>query len=294
MTAPAKDHRIDRIRLDSSAQLMTQFTARLSRQLSQLRSPVAVGPTGSRPTLVVVAHGSRDPRALATNIALVDRIRALRPGLRVALGHLELAEPLLADLLASHPPGEVVLAPLLLGRGYHVRHDLPAAAQAAPQLRTARAAALGPHRLLVGALADRLAQTPNPYGPYAPDAVVLAAAGSRDPRSAADAEGTAALLSARLGGVPVLPGYASATGPTVPEALAALRARGAERPVVAAYFTAPGHFATRCAEAAGGLPVSAPLGAHPALARLLLARYDEALATLPADAHHPLPLAASA
>ncbi|RMI39162.1 sirohydrochlorin chelatase, partial [Streptomyces triticirhizae] len=36
-----------------------------------------------------------------------------------------------------------------------------------------------------------------------------------------------------------------------------------------------GRFAERCAEAAPGV-VAAPLGSHPALARLLLHRYDQA------------------
>ncbi|MBM7093526.1 sirohydrochlorin chelatase, partial [Streptomyces sp. S12] len=48
-----------------------------------------VTPDGRRrpapPALVVVAHGSRDPRALTTVTALLDRVRALRPGLPVHL-----------------------------------------------------------------------------------------------------------------------------------------------------------------------------------------------------------------
>ena len=49
------------------------------------------------------------------------------------------------------------------------------------------------------------------------------------------------------------------------------------RVAVASYFTAPGRFATECAEAAPWI-ASAPLGAHPAMARLILHRYDQALA----------------
>ncbi|GAA4679959.1 CbiX/SirB N-terminal domain-containing protein [Streptomyces chumphonensis] len=243
------------------------------------------------PTLVAVAHGSRDPRALTTVQALLAEIRAQRPGLRVELGHIELAAPLLGDTLAAHAPGDVVLVPLLLGRGHHVGHDLPRAADAAPHLRSVPAAALGPHPLLAEALHARLTEARGRrHGP--PDAVVLAAAGSRDPRSAADAEHTAALLSRRLGGTPVRPAYATAATPTVPRAVAALRAAGHRRIALASYFTAPGHFATRCARAAGpGVPAAPPLGAHPALARLVLHRYDEArvrarpaLSALPAAA----------
>jgi sirohydrochlorin ferrochelatase len=106
--------------------------------------------------------------------------------------------------------------------------------------------------------------------------VVLAAAGSRDPDSAVDTGRTAALLAARLG-VPVLPAYASAAAPTVPEAVRALAVRGRDRVAVASYFTAPGRFHAESAAAAPWI-AAAPLGAHPAMARLLLHRYDEALA----------------
>ena len=73
--------------------------------------------------------------------------------------------------------------------------------------------------------------------------VVLAAAGSRDPDSAADTRRTAELLRERLGG-PVVPAYASAAAPTVAEAVRALAARGRHRIAVASYFAAPGRFAT--------------------------------------------------
>ncbi len=153
----------------------------------------------------------------------------------------------------------------------------PGAAEYAPvRPFSARVAApLGPHPLLADALAARLAEA----GWRGGDGVVLAAAGSRAARSAADTEATAALLAARLG-VPVLPAYASAAAPTVAEAARTLAARGRRRIGVACCFTAPGLFARRTAAdaAALGLPVAAPLGAHPALARLVLHRYDEQLA----------------
>ena len=102
---------------------------------------------------------------------------------------------------------------------------------------------------------------------------MLAAAGSRDPDSAVDTRRTARLLSERLGGVPVLPAYASAASPSVPEALRALAARGRHRIAVASYFTAPGRFAAQSAAQAPWI-AAAPLGAHPAMARLVLHRYD--------------------
>ncbi|MFD9409200.1 sirohydrochlorin chelatase [Streptomyces sp. NPDC059989] len=227
-----------------------------------------------QPTLVAVAHGSRDPRAAHTARALLDRVRELRPQLAVRLGHIELSEPPLDEVLRELR-GEAVLIPLLLGRGYHVKRDLPAFAARAAHLRTAVAAPLGPHPLLVEALYERLLEA----GWTAGSAVVLAAAGSRDPESAVDTRRTAALLAERLGGVPVVPAYASAAAPTVPDAVRALTARGHHRIAVASYFAAPGRFAAQSAAAAPG-SAAAPLGCHPALARLLLHRYDQARALL--------------
>lgn len=236
-----------------------------------------MSPLRPAPTLVAVAHGSRDPRALPAVSTLLDRIRALRPGLPVRLGHIELNEPLLTDTLDALPDGsEAILVPLLFGRGYHVKHDLPrAAASAGPRLRVRVAAPLGAHPLLVEALYDRLKEAG--WRPCARAGVVLAAAGSRDPDSAAVTRRLAALLSARLDGVPVTAGYASAASPTVPEAVRELAARGRTRVAVASCFTAPGLFATRGAAAAPGI-AAAPLGPHPALARLVLHRYEQAAA----------------
>ncbi|MGW4005656.1 sirohydrochlorin chelatase, partial [Streptomyces nigra] len=135
--------------LDSTAHLMNRISSQLARQLS------LVGPDGRRrpepPALVVVAHGSRDPRALETVTALLDEVRALRPGLPVHLGHIELNEPPLADTLAALGDREAVLVPLLLGRGYHIKRDIPETA-AASRVRARFAGALGPHPLLAEAL----------------------------------------------------------------------------------------------------------------------------------------------
>lgn len=111
-------------------------------QLSLVPPPAPRRPAA--PALVVVAHGSRDPRALSTVSALLDRVRALRPDVPVHLGHIELNAPLLPDTLAALGDTEAVLVPLLLSRGYHVKQDIPEMA-AASRARTHLAAPLGPH-----------------------------------------------------------------------------------------------------------------------------------------------------
>jgi sirohydrochlorin ferrochelatase len=242
-------------------------------QLSLVPQPATRRPAA--PALVVVAHGSRDPRALSTVRALLDRVRALRPDVPVHLGHIELNAPLLPDTLAALGDTEAVLVPLLLSRGYHVKQDIPEMAAASPA-RTHVAAPLGPHPLLVDALQARLTEAGWGGTPRSSSAVVLAAAGSRDPDAKTDTGRTAHLLAARLG-VPVVPAYASAAAPTVETAVRTLLAKGRRHIALASYFTAPGRFATECAQAAPWI-AAAPLGTHPSMAHLLLHRYDEALA----------------
>jgi sirohydrochlorin ferrochelatase len=278
MTASNPPRDESRIHLDSTADIMSSIGSELAGRLSlvSLRGRRRPAP----PALVLVAHGSRDPRALNTVRLLMERVRELRPRVPVHLGHIELNEPLLPDTLAALGDTPAVLVPLLLSRGYHVKRDIPEMAAAAAA-RTRVAAPLGPHPLLVETLYARLVEAGWRTGADDPvrrnGAVVLAAAGSRDPDSAADTRRTARLLAERLG-VPVVPAYASAATPTVEAAVRSLTARGRHRIAVASCFTASGRFATQCAEGAPWI-ASAPLGAHEAMTRLVLHRYDQALST---------------
>lgn len=269
--APGPDH------FAGAAQPLSRVSARLGSGLYRVppRAPAPPRP----PVLVAVAHGSRDPEALRTAHALLERIRDARPGLPVRLGHIEIDRPPLDEVLADLR-GEVVLVPLMLTRGHHATRDIPGALARAPHLRGRVAAPLGPHPLLAEALHDRLVEAGWRTGSSRAvwgAGIVLAAAGSRDPRSARDTEATAALLRARLGGdVPVAPAYASAE-PDVASAARRLAAAGRDRVAVASCFAAPGRFATAAAAAAPWI-AAAPLGAHPAVAALVLHRYDRAAA----------------
>ncbi|MFD7237308.1 sirohydrochlorin chelatase [Streptomyces syringium] len=229
-------------------------------------------PAAGSPVLVAVAHGTRDPAGIRTVHHLLSRVRALRPELRVRAGFLDHAEPGLAETLDGLR-GTPVVVPLLLGTGYHVRTDIPAALAAAGFGRAPVARVLGPDPLLASALDDRLREAGR-TGHARGGAVVLAAAGSRDPATHVATAEAARLLEVRLG-CPVMPSYLSGASPTPAEAVAVLRARGHRFTAVAPYLLAPGFFARRAA-ACGASLTSAPLGAHEAVARLVLRRYDEA------------------
>ncbi|GHF54142.1 hypothetical protein GCM10018790_35020 [Kitasatospora xanthocidica] len=225
------------------------------------------------PVLLAVAHGSRDPAAVTSTRALLRLVRSLRPELTVRCCFLDLAEPSLPHALDRLDGRQPILVPLLLGTGYHVRVDIPAALASAGLPPECLTPALGPHPLLTEALADRLTGS----GAPADAPVVLAGAGSSDPTALADTERMAHLLATRLGR-PVTPAHLSAATPTPPQAVAALQAAGHPRVALATYLLSPGFFARRAA-GAGATWTAAPLGAHPAVARLALHRYDQARAT---------------
>jgi sirohydrochlorin ferrochelatase len=211
----------------------------------------------SAPPLLLVAHGSRDPRFGAVVEAVAAQVRATDPTLDVRIAYLEHGRPTVGDVAE---PGAVAV-PLLLSAGYHARVDLPARA---PDVVVA--AALGPDVRLAAALADRLREVG--YDGRSP--VTLAAAGSADERALADVRRAAADLAAHLE-VAVEPAYVSAGTPR----LADVQPR-----VVSTYLLAPGQFADMVA-ACGAAVVSAPIGAHPALAEIALDRYRAAAGQTP-------------
>jgi sirohydrochlorin cobaltochelatase len=240
------------------------------------------GPT-PRPVLLVVAHGTAERAGIASLDALTDRIRALAPGLRVVLSYVDHEPPSVSGALASLASEgvPVVALPLLLVAASHSKSDIAGALRetraAHPGFRAAYGRPLGAHPLLLDVLASRIADA----GAGPDTAVLLVSAGSADPDANAEIPRIARLLWERRGvAAPVEVAYASATSPTVPEALERLRRLGHTDVVVAPYFLAPGRFtAAVAADAeAGGARMAEVLGAHPGVAGAVLARYGEAIA----------------
>jgi sirohydrochlorin ferrochelatase len=136
---------------------------------------------------------------------------------------------------------------------------------------------LGPDPLLVEALTGRLAEVGWTGGPAR---LVLVAAGSSFPAARQDVADVAQLVSARFAR-PVAVGYA-ATEPAVDDVVAQARLTGEGPVVVLNYLLSPGQFADKVGRCGADL-VAGPLGAHPAVARLVLERYDAAVtAAVPA------------
>lgn len=206
--------------------------------------------------LLLAAHGSREPAWSRVVEEIAAAVRRRARGLDVRLGYVDVQGPRLADLLAP----DVAVVPLLLSRGVHAVRDIEEPAAAAGARVTAP---LGPDPRLTAALTDRLAEA----GAPARVPVVLAGAGSSDPAARADVA-TQARYLANLRATDVATAYAG--GGVDPVARAVRDAGGAV--AVSAYLLSSGRF-SGLLEACGARWVAAPLGAHPAVIDVILARY---------------------
>jgi len=181
----------------------------------------------------------------------------------------------------QHEPRAVVV-PLLAGPHPALDTAIASAVRSA-QPPVMLAAALGPHPLLAGALHDRLSEAGLARASRARGLNIASGAtgiivlADRGPQALTDAGVTAVLLAARLA-VPVRP--ASLGDPaSIDAAVLALHEAGAMHLAIAPCVIGP---ETNPAELAAlsthlGVPSSAPLGDHPAIAQLIAVRYGEAL-----------------
>jgi sirohydrochlorin ferrochelatase len=214
-----------------------------------------------RRTLLAVAHGTRSAAGQRQIRDLVATVARRRPDLDVRLSYVDVQQPRIGSVMPAGGDA-VVVVPLLLSAGPHVRVDI---ANAVRGTGIPVAAPLGPDDVLLECLIRR---TP------AADAVVLAAAGSADPGWRASVAATAARIP---GGAHVA--YASGRGPQVADVVARLRRTGHRRVAIAAYLLADGLF-YRTLHRAGADAVTPPLALDPAVADLVLRRFQ--LTTAPA------------
>jgi sirohydrochlorin ferrochelatase len=236
------------------------------------------------PSLVLVAHGTRNDAGTALVGRLAAAVGRRLPGVSVYPAFVDVRRPSVADALCSAlgrdaarplvpaadgPPAIVV--PAFLAAGYHVREDLPRqVSDVVPEGRALLTPLLGPDPLLIAAAADRLHRA----GWRPGDVVVLGAAGSKDPRARVDLLAAADALAARLG-TEVHAGYLASGEPKATDLITELRA-GGRRVAAASWLLAPGLFHRRLAES-GAEVVADPLGVHPGVVRAVVSRYREAV-----------------
>lgn len=224
----------------------------------------------SSPSLVAIAHGSRDRHHEADIEALMDNVRAQRPGLNAVVRYLEFSHPRADDLadLDDHMDVRPVAVPLLLSRGYHLFTDVVGVAR---ERNFIVAKPLGPDSDLIDVMVDELSLADaNLNSP-----IVLAAAGSTSELGRADVAMVSSMLESRLG-VQVATGYVGSVGPHVSDVTLKFRRLGCEFSVCS-YLLSRGRFHSSLL-ALGARFVTRPLSSNQSLASLVLRRYDQALA----------------
>ena len=200
-------------------------------------------------------------------------------------GRRERRERNASELDRPQHEARAVVVPLLAGPHPALDTAIASAVRSAPP-PVMLAGALGPHPLLAGALHDRLSEAGLARASRARGLNIASGASGiivvadRGPQALTDAGVTAVLLAARLA-VPVRP--ASLGDPaSIDAAVLALHETGAVHIAIAPCVIGP---ETNPAELAAlsnhlGVPSSAPLGDHPAIAQLIAVRYGEALSRI--------------
>ena len=219
-------------------------------------------------SLILAAHGTRRPGGVAMIGDLAANVSALVER-TVQVAFVDVLGPTPSEVLSSAGRPAVVV-PAFLARGYHVRTDLPAHVAASGHPNVTVTPALGPSREIAQIVAQQLVKS----GWRPGDSVILAAAGTSDPRARADLRITAAQVSA-LTRSSVDLGFAATGAPHVCEAVERARRRG-RRVVVASYLLADGLF-HEVLRASGADIVTRPLGTHPELARVIASRFQTAM-----------------
>jgi sirohydrochlorin cobaltochelatase len=244
-----------------------------------------------RPALLLVAHGTRNPRGAEEMGTLADLLRA-RLGVLVAHAWLEdFASPDVGaamDELVAKGVERIVSLPLLtLGAG-HAKTDVPSlvgeARAAHPAITITHGRVLGLHPALF-ALARTRVDAVCPRTGRHDEVLVVAASGSSDPDANGDLAKAARFLAEGTGHRWVEHCFAGVTWPSPEVVLRRLAAAGARRAVFFSWSLLAGLLEQRVAEAgvkaaaALGLEVvnAGRFGPHPLLADAVTDRYWEAL-----------------
>lgn len=246
--------------------------------------------TTTPPALVLAGHGSRDLVGVADAHALLALVRDRLPDVRVDAGFVELTPPTIVEAVdAALDDGapSVVVVPIMVGAGGHVRDDIPSAIDQATASRAdatvVRTRHLGSPGPLLAAIRERIAAS-------APDAdpatltVVMVGRGCSVPEANADHARLCRLIEETGGYARVVPAFIQVSSPSLPEALDLAVAGGATQIVIMPHFLFPGRLRTWTRDQAEawsathpGTPLSVAdvIGACDQLADVVVTRYRE-------------------
>ena len=247
---------------------------------------------GGAHALLIVGHGSRDPRGAREFHDLVGLVRRRNPSLTVEGGFIELSRPPISecvDRLAQGGARNVAAIPLMLLAAGHVKDDIPATLVREkmdhPAMSFSYGRALGIRPELLELVEERISAVV-PEEEKEETAVLIVGRGSSDPDANSDLSKMARLFYEGRPYPAVESAYVSMTPPDVAEGLDRCRRLGAKRVVVFSYFLFTGVLEERIREQGSAFARANPgvevryagyFGPDARIADLVVERYAEAL-----------------
>ena len=249
--------------------------------------------TTETPALLVVGHGSRDPRGAEEFHELIDLVRERNPELSVEGGFIELSRPPISECvsrLAETGTRRVAAVPMMLLAAGHAKDDIPATLvrekNSHPDLSFQYGRALGVRPELLELMDERISAVV-PEGEKEETAVLVVGRGSSDPDANSDIVKICRLFWEGRSYPMVEPAFISMTPPNVAAGLDRCRKLGAKRIVVFSYFLFAGVLEERIREQTRTFAEQSPetevlyagyFGPDARVADLVIERYREAVA----------------
>ena len=242
--------------------------------------------------LLIVGHGSRDPRGANEFHGLIQLVRRRNPSLTVEGGFIELSRPPISECvnrLAGRGIRDVAAVPLMLLAAGHAKDDIPATLvrektdHPGMTFRYGRALGIRPELL---ALMDERISAVVSEEESEDTAVLVVGRGSSDPDANSDLAKVARLFYEGRPYPAVESAYVSMTPPDVADGLDRCRKLGAKRVAVFSYFLFTGVLEERIRRQSEAFARANPevevryagyFGPHPRVADLLVERYTEAV-----------------
>jgi sirohydrochlorin cobaltochelatase len=262
------------------------------RQAVKVSDKIEAHRHGSRPALLILGHGSRDPRGAREFHDLADLVRRRNPSLMVEGGFIELSRPPISecvDSLAGNGVSSVAAVPLMLLAAGHAKDDIPATLVREkvdhPEISFSYGRALGIRPELLELMDQRISAI-IPAEEKEETAVLIVGRGSSDPDANSDLPKIARLFYEGRPYPFVESAYVSMTPPNVTDGLDRCLRLGAKRIVVFSYFLFTGVLEERIREQSERFAAAHPgielhyagyFGPHERIADLVIERYKEAV-----------------
>ena len=250
-----------------------------------------VSAVGEAPALLIVGHGSRDPRGAQEFHALVSLLREGNPSLPIEGGFIELSRPPISECVERLVAGgsrEISAVPLMLLAAGHAKNDIPATLVREkighPGVTFRYGRPLGIRPELLGLMEEKVSGVVR-EDEKRDTAVLIVGRGSSDPDANSDLFKIARLFYEGRPYPLVETAFVSLAPPSVPEALERCERLGVGRVVVLSYFLFTGVLEERIREQSEEFAAGHPavevryagyLGPDARVAELVMERYREA------------------